>query len=390
MLKMKVMFPDFSNIETPFYYYDTDLLDRTIDNAKAESENCGFQLHYALKANTNKRILNSISEKGLGADCVSGNEILAAIECGFKTKDIVFAGVGKTDNEIEIALHHNIFSINCESIEEISVIDQIASKLGRKARIALRLNPLVNASTHKYITTGTQENKFGIGLHEIPLVMNLLRGLKNIELIGLHFHIGSQITNLKVFKELCLKVNEIQKWFFDRNIALKHINLGGGLGVDYENPDESLIPDFKGFFNNVSKNLLIMNNQKVHFELGRSIVAQSGSLVTKVLYVKDTGAKKFVVVDAGMTELIRPALYKSYHKIQNVSSTKAEEIYDIVGPICETSDYLGENIQLPETQRGDLLIIRSCGAYGEVMSSSYNLRNKAKSYFSEHVQIELY
>ncbi|MDP3002593.1 MAG: alanine racemase, partial [Bacteroidales bacterium] len=224
----------FRDLATPFYYYDLDVLRSTLDVVKKESENSGYKVHYAIKANANPRILKIISAYGFGADCVSWNEIAAAITAGFSPSEIVFAGVGKTDKDIEAALMADIYCFNCESIPEIEVIDQLASKQKKTARIALRINPYIEAHTHKYITTGIEDSKFGINTWELEEVIKRLSSLKNIRLIGMHFHIGSQITRMSVFKSLCARINELQEWFTSRSIDLEIINVGGGLGIDYE------------------------------------------------------------------------------------------------------------------------------------------------------------
>ena len=370
---------------TPFFQYDLKLLSHTLEKAMTASKPFGYHIHYALKANSNPRILKMISAAGFGADCVSGNEIHRAVECGFKGQDIAFAGVGKSDEEILAGLNNDIFTFNVESIEEIKVIDQLAGNLNKVAPIALRINPNVNAKTHRYITTGLEENKFGINTWEFEDLLLLLEQLKNVELKGLHFHIGSQITELSVFKGLCLRVNEIQQWFIEHRIIPQHINVGGGLGIEYEQPDNALIPDFKAFFRVFHDHLELQPGQQVHFELGRALVAQCGSLITRVLYVKKGINVDFAIVDAGMTELIRPALYQSYHRIEKLGSEdeRGEKSYDVVGPICESSDCFAKRILLPELKRGDIIVIRSTGAYGEVMSSQYNLRTKAAAYYSE-------
>ena len=378
----------FSGLATPFYYYDLSLLETNIASLK-KAVNPGYVVHYALKANANNRILDVIKNNGIGADCVSGNEVKKAVEVGFKASEIAFAGVGKSDEEILVALHNDIFCFNSESGEEIKVINELAAKSGKTARIALRINPNVHANTHKYITTGLEENKFGINLWELDSVMELLKACKNIHLIGIHFHIGSQINDLSNFKNLCTKSNEIQQWFEERNYKLEHINVGGGLGVDYHHPDENSVPDYKGYFEVFDKFLELRKGQKLHFELGRAIVAQCGSLISKVLYVKKGVNTSFVILDAGMTELIRPALYQSYHKIENLSNLKSHLSnlrYDVVGPICESSDCFGKAVMLPETNRGDLFAIRTTGAYGEVMASNYNLRENAKAIYSDELK----
>ncbi|HTB07048.1 MAG TPA: diaminopimelate decarboxylase [Bacteroidia bacterium] len=376
----------FQSTPTPFYYYDTDLLRKTLDALQKASKKHDIEVHYALKANSNKQILNIISKLGIGADCVSGNEIRRAIESGFPANKIVFAGVGKSDDEIRHALKEKIFCFNCESVEEIKVIEHICKSEHTKANIALRINPNVNAHTHHYITTGLEENKFGINMWDMENVLEAIKHCKHITLIGLHFHIGSQITDMTVFKTLCMKVNELQQWFFDRNIYAPNINLGGGLGIDYYHPDDNSIVDFETYFSIFRQFLKLHPGQKLHVEPGRALVAQCGSLVSKVLFVKKGIQSNFIILDAGMTELIRPALYQSYHKIENITSSAVNTLkYDVTGPVCESSDCFGKAIDLPETQRGDLIVLRSAGAYGESMALDYNLRDRAKSYLSEEL-----
>jgi diaminopimelate decarboxylase len=372
----------FSSLPTPFYYYDLDLLQKTLGSLKASTPD-GWHVHYALKANAHPQILGLIKAAGLGADCVSGNEVKRAIECGFHAENIVFAGVGKNDAEINYALSRSIFCFNVESIQELQVIDQLASKQEKTASIALRINPNVDAYTHKYITTGLEENKFGINPHEFEEVLALIASCKHLKLTGLHFHIGSQIQDLTAFKNLCLRVNEINEWFTQKGFKASHINLGGGLGVNYSEPDTEAIVDFQNYFKVFTQFLKVAPHQGVHFELGRSLVAQCGNLISRVLYIKDGINSNFAILDAGMTELIRPALYQAYHKIENISRTGSppEKKYDVVGPICETSDCFGKAVVLPETKRGDLIAIRSAGAYGEVMSNRYNLRDQVASVF---------
>ena len=383
---MSTTFPvsRFKEIETPFYYYDLSRLRETLSQALAAAGQYGYILHYALKANANDRVLSIVAAAGYGADCVSGNEVTKAIETGFPRSQVVFAGVGKSDQEIKTALAGDIFCFNSESIQELEVINQLAGESGRKAKIALRINPNVDAKTHKYITTGIEENKFGINPWEWESVLAMIQTLDHLELTGLHFHIGSQITRMEVFKGLCSKANEILRWFHNRGFSMKHINLGGGLGIDYSDPDGPM-PDFTSYFGLFHKHLDISSCQEVHFEPGRALVAQSGTLISRVLYIKEGVKTRFAILDAGMTELIRPALYQAYHKIQNLSSNGMPMSYDVVGPICESSDCFGKAVSLPATNRGDLIAIRSAGAYGEVMSSGYNLRDKAKSYYSDEI-----
>ncbi|MBI3519351.1 MAG: diaminopimelate decarboxylase [Bacteroidetes bacterium] len=373
-----------SHYKTPFYYYDLALLKKTLETVNTESSKYNYHVHYAFKANTNARLIDIIKQYGLGADCVSGNEVKCAIENGFEASHIVFAGVGKNDDEINYALEKNIFCFNCESMQELDVINELAAKKNKVASIALRINPNVDAHTHKYITTGLEENKFGINPYEFETVIEKIKILPNLKLIGLHFHIGSQITDLSPYKKLCTRVNEINHFFLNKGFDLPVINVGGGIGINYHQPDKEAIIDFAAYFKVFHDFIELRKNQQLHFELGRAIIAQCGSLISRVLYIKNGINTNFAILDAGMTELIRPALYQAYHKIENISSDSSTTIkYDVVGPICESSDCFGKAVELPETKRGDLIAIRSAGAYGEVMSSRYNLRDEVRSYFSE-------
>lgn len=374
----------FEGLDTPFYYYDLELLNRTLESCKFASDKFGFHVHYAFKANFNERLLLAIQKIGFGADCVSGNEVKKAVEIGFTPSKVVFAGVGKSDREIIEALNHNIYCFNVESVQELGIIDDLAGKLGKTTRVAIRINPNVDAHTHHYITTGLEENKFGVNQWELKACIDEIRKCTNLKLIGIHFHIGSQITNLDVFKSLCVKVNELSSWFEEHGFPLEILNVGGGLGVDYHKPDEAAINDFESYFKVFDKFLERRAGQEVHFELGRALVAQCGSLISRILYVKNGLKKNFLVLDAGMTELMRPALYQAYHKIENLSAgINQEQVkYDVVGPICESTDWLGKEVELPLSKRGDLLAIRTAGAYGQVMASGYNLRDIVRSEYS--------
>ncbi len=375
----------FKELETPFFYYNTDRLKKILNKVKSASAKFNYFIHFAMKANANDKLLGIIKDHGFGADCVSGNEVRKAIELGFSPNSVVFAGVGKSDKEINLALDSGIFSFNCESLQEIEVINELAKTKCKTANIAIRVNPNVNAHTHHYITTGLEENKFGLNSWEFDKLFELLRKLENIKLIGLHFHIGSQIMDLNVFKNLCIRVNEIQEVFINNQFIVQHINVGGGLGVDYENPDNDNFPDFEAFFSLFNRFLKLKHGQELHFELGRALIARVGDLISRVLYVKNGINTNFAILDAGMTELIRPALYQAYHKIENLSSVKGIEFYDVVGPICESSDIFGKTVQMKETKRGDLVALRMTGAYGEVMASRYNLRDLAKAYYSDEL-----
>ncbi len=373
----------FRDLQTPFYYYDLNILKATCATVRKESDLSGYKVHYAVKANANPRILETIASYGFGADCVSWNEIERAIESGFSPSEIVFAGVGKNDRDIESALKADIFCFNCESIPEIEVINHLASVQNKIASIALRINPLIEAHTHKYITTGIEESKFGINTWEIEEVLRRIGMMDNIKLKGLHFHIGSQITRMSVFKSLCIHINELQEWFASRNINLEIINLGGGLGIDYENPEKN--PRFEEYFSLINEFIDLRPGQELHLEPGRSLTGQCGSLISKVLYIKNGSNTLFAIIDAGMTDLIRPALYQALHKIENLTSQGNIYRYDVVGPVCESSDTFGKFIELPETSRGDIIAIRSAGAYGEVMASRYNLRDLPGAVFSDAI-----
>ncbi|MFC7000103.1 diaminopimelate decarboxylase [Rufibacter roseus] len=379
MLKQKL--DQFAQHPTPFYLYDLGLLRTTLDTAKAEATKYGYQVHYALKANANAPILQEMLARGFGADCVSGNEVKRALEAGFPADHIVFAGVGKSDLEINLALDADIFCFNCESVQEIEVIQELAAAKGKTAQVALRINPNVDAYTHKYITTGLEENKFGINTWELESLLPQFSQWPNVKLIGLHFHIGSQITDLRAFENLCGRVNEIQNWFEAQGLSFPHLNVGGGLGVDYHHPEEKPIADFAAYFAIFNNLLDKREGQQVHFELGRALVAPSGNLISKVLYLKHGQKTNFVILDAGMTELMRPALYQAYHKVENLTSELPAMHYDVVGPICESSDCFSKGIELPETKRGDLVAIRTAGAYGEVMASGYNLRDRVQAFY---------
>lgn len=386
---MKKIYPTetLAALQTPFYYYDAELLQATLDTIKAEAgKHRNFIVHYAIKANTNPDILKIICRAGLGVDCVSGGEISAALQAGFAASGIVFAGVGKSDWEINLALDNDIFCFNAESLPELEVIDMLAAAKGKTARVALRINPDVDAHTHANITTGLAENKFGFSLSGIEKVFDAMKTMSHIEFVGLHFHIGSQILDMSVFATLCTRINEIVRKFEDNGIRIENINVGGGLGIDYITPEANPIPDFKSYFDCYAEHLRVSDYQKVHFELGRAVVGQCGSLITRTLYVKQGTNKQFAIVDAGFTDLIRPALYQAYHKIVNISGDAPCEPYDVVGPICESSDVFGKDIELNKVCRGDQIAIMSAGAYGEIMASQYNCRSLPKGYLSSELK----
>ena len=385
---MKGTFPvnKFRELETPFYYYDVNVLRETLSciNKEAGKYN-NFCVHYAVKANANHKVLTIIRESGLGADCVSGGEIRAAIKAGFPTNKIVYAGVGKTDWEINLGLDYDIFCFNVESVPELEIINELAAAKGKTARVAFRINPNVGAHTHANITTGLAENKFGISMEDMNKVIDMAETLPHVKFVGLHFHIGSQILDMGDFVALCNRVNELQEKLYARQIIVEHINVGGGLGIDYSHPNRQAIPNFAEYFATYHKHLKLRPQQTLHFELGRAVVGQCGSLISKVIYVKQGTNKQFAILDAGMTDLIRPALYQAYHKIENITSEEPVEAYDVVGPISESSDVFGKAIDLNKAHRGDLFALRSAGAYGEIMASAYNCRTLPKGYTSEEL-----
>ncbi len=371
----------FQNIETPFYYYDKKVLLDTLDTIKAElAKRPNYHLHYAIKANANLEVLKEIQKAGFGVDAVSGGEIEQALKAGFDAQKIVYAGVGKNDWEINLGLDAGIFCFNVESLEELRIINELAQKKQKTAKVCFRINPNVGAHTHANITTGLMENKFGIAMEDMEIAIKEAEELSNIEFIGLHFHIGSQILEMDDFAALANRVNELQDRLEQQGIKVKNINVGGGLGIAYNDPDGKPVPDFQKYFDTYAENLQLREGQQVHFELGRAVVGQMGSLITRILYVKNTHHKQFAIVDGGMSDLIRPALYDAHHKIQNISSVEAEETYDVVGPICESSDVFGKNEKLPKCHRGDMIALRSAGAYGEIMACQYNCRKLPKAY----------
>ena len=383
---MKGHFPiqQFEPLRTPFYYYDMELLRQTLQTICSEAaRHEAFCVHYAVKANANPQVLRAIRLAGLGADCVSGGEIEASLRAGFPANKIVFAGVGKSDWEINLALEKDIFCFNVESVPELQVINELAAAQGKVARVAFRLNPNVGAHTHANITTGLAENKFGIAMRDMIPVIQLASQLPHVDVVGLHFHIGSQILDMADFQALCNRINDLQDELERHQLTMKHINVGGGLGIDYQHPNRVPMADFKAYFDTYAKRLKMRPGQTLHFELGRAVVAPCGSLITRTLYVKEGAVKRFAIVDAGFTDLIRPALYQAYHKIENLSSDEPAETYDVVGPICESTDVFAKQIDINRVRRGDFLAIRSAGAYGEIMASQYNCRSLPKAFSSD-------
>ena len=383
MLKGSFPIGRFAQQRTPFYYYDLDLLRRTLTKLR-EASSClpAASVHYAVKANFNPVILKEIAAAGLGADCVSGGEIKAALAAGFPASGIVYAGVGKSDEEIRFALAADISRFNVESAAELEVIEEIAAEMGICAPVSLRVNPDIGAHTHANITTGLAENKFGINYEQLEEVLRYALSLPHVKYSGLHFHIGSQILDMMDFVALCNRINSLRDKLLRAGLPLGDVNVGGGLGINYQHPNHLDIADFDAYFKTFRKHLKLPEGTRVHFELGRSIVAPCGSLIARVLYVKKGTTRQFAIVDASMTELIRPALYKAYHRVENISSDEPEEVYDVVGPVCESSDVFLKGASIDRCHRGDLIAIRSAGAYGESMASCYNCRPLPPSLFS--------
>ena len=378
---MKVNLNYIKNHPTPLYWYDLDILKSTLAEIKRCVSGKPIKVHYAIKANHNPGLLREIASAGLGADCVSGGEITAALKAGFRPDSICYAGVGKTNSELLLGMESGIGFFNVESLEELRELDALAYSHGFKPKVCLRVNPDIDAHTHHYITTGIEENKFGIDMRLLDKAVDEAVNSKSLVLAGLHFHIGSQITIMEPFELLCRRINELVEKFREKGVEFEIINVGGGLGINYDNPEAVPVPDFKGYFDTLLSNLNLAPGQQLHCELGRAVVAQCGSLVSRVTYVKKGIGRNFVILDAGMNNLIRPALYGAYHKIENLSASarEATELYDVVGPVCESADTFGKDVLLPPTERGDIVVLRSAGAYGEAMASTYNCRPLAPS-----------
>ena len=375
------------NFETPFYFYDMDLLRQTLDSVVWAAAKYNFKIHYAIKANYDPRILEVIREYGLGIDCASGNEVRCAIDAGFDPKSIVFAGVGKTDKELRYAIEQGIFAINCESLQELEVLNEIAGSMGKVVDCALRVNPDIDPKTNHCLDTGQADSKFGISYEKVLEQAEWIQSLPNINIKGMHLHIGSQIRELHVFQYLCDKVNVITENLVRKGFTLDFVDVGGGLGINYDMPENEPVPNFASVFAIINGNLKV-GGREIHFEFGRSIVGECGELITRVLYRKDTATgRRLVIVDSSMTELIRPMLYGSYHDIENLTSEEEKhEKYAVVGTACESTDIFNESLTLPKTRRGDLLTIKSAGAYGMSMASRYNQHDLPGAVYSDDIK----
>ncbi len=362
------------DVGTPFYVYSKNgILDR-INHYKKAFENYPTLICYAAKANSNLSILEIFRENGLGLDIVSGGELYRGLKAGFDPKKIVYAGVGKTDKELLEAIKAGILSFNVESFMEIDVIDQIAGSLEKKANISIRINPDVNPKTHPYISTGLRESKFGIDMEDALKAYEKASKKKNLNVVGIHCHIGSQIMDVSPYKEAVEKTVELVFRLKKIGIELKHIDIGGGLGIKYRPEDRP--PDPEDLANIVIP-VVRETGLKLLVEPGRSLIGETGALVSQVLFVKDKGKKHFIIIDSGMNDLLRPAMYNAYHHILPVVKKGKKVIADIVGPICETGDFFAVNREIDDLQRGEYLAVMSAGAYGFSMSSNYNSRPRA-------------
>jgi diaminopimelate decarboxylase len=363
----------------PYYRYDLPLLQRTIDASIEASKKYGCKLFYALKANNESRIINQVRESGIGVDCVSAGEIKHALKEGWSPSEIVFAGSGKTIREIEYALDQNIFVIHCESLAEYDIISELSQKLDTSTQVALRINPDLKVDTHEKISTGEKHHKFGMSFNEALQIIE-----QNNNIIGFHLHVGSQILDMQYFEDLSLTVRSLIARLPD-DFNLRYLNLGGGLGIDYTNPQRKTAPDFNGWMNTLRTHLPANIIETISLEPGRSLVGQCGQLIGEVQYIKHEDTNPTAILDIGMTELLRPALYGSRHKITVNKDDLISQKYTVSGPTCESSDTFGKNHELPPLERGDLLIIHSAGAYGSSMRLNYNLRDIIPSQFITEV-----
>jgi diaminopimelate decarboxylase len=377
---------DVNTTKTPYYLYDFQILNETLNALQRATVKYGVIPHYAVKANCESEILSTIAARGVGADCVSIYEVRAALACGFKVDGLVFSGAGKRPDEIREAIELGIGCLNIESLQELFLAGKIAAELRIPVRFSLRITPDAEVETHEYLTTGRSFNKFGLLEDEIDEAITYIKTAAFLRFTGIHLHAGSQIRSTNTFRNLSAVMQRFNELFIKRGLVPVMLNLGGGWGINYDEPDVELIPDFDAWFSALNENIKLMPGQKIHVEPGRSVVAQCGSLVTEVLYTKERGGKIFAIVDAGMTELLRPALYGSKHKVhlQDNCDDTEEALYDVVGPICESSDVFAQALRLPVLEPGTRLVIRSVGAYGQTMSSRYNMRPEAPVVFINH------
>ena len=361
-----------SQVGTPFYLYSHATLQRNLTDFDSAFSDIPHLTAFAVKANSNLAVLRLVAKQGLGADIVSGGELYRAIQAGIDPEKIVFAGVGKTDEEIEYALEMKIQMFNVESGDEIRAINNVALRVGKKASVALRINPDVDPMTHPYIATGLKKSKFGIGSKFALDSLDAATQCEGVDVVGVHMHIGSQLTKVTPFVDAVKRLLGLMKQLEERGINLRYLNIGGGLGISYQDETPPRPADLANALTPLLKDLKIT----LILEPGRVIVGNAGILVTKVVYTKAGDGKNFVIVDAAMNDLLRPSLYDAYHKILPVTlkKDKSSMVVDIVGPICESGDFLAKDRELPELKQGDLLAVMSAGAYAFTMSSNYNAR----------------
>ncbi|RMD46383.1 MAG: diaminopimelate decarboxylase [Aquificota bacterium] len=361
-------------VGTPVYIYSKRGILKKVKEYKEAFSKYETLICYAVKANSNLSILKLFESEGLGCDIVSGGELYKARKAGVSSNKIVYAGVGKTDFEIDYAIRENILSFNVESEMELDVLNEIAGKNGRKARISIRVNPDVNPKTHPYISTGLRESKFGIDIEKAVDVYKKAVKLPNIEIIGVHCHIGSQIMDVSPYIEAVEKTAELVFKLKKEGINLQYFDIGGGIGIKYRPEDNP--PSIKEFADSIIP-IVKETGLKLIIEPGRSLIGEMGALITQVLFTKDKGNKHFIIVDAGLNDLLRPAMYNAYHHIVSVDKKDKKITADIVGPICETGDFLALDREIDDVGRKDYLAVMSAGAYGSSMSSNYNMRPRA-------------
>ncbi len=363
-----------SEVGTPLYLYSLATLKRHFNVFDESSKALNSIVCYSVKANSNISLLHFLFKMGWGADIVSGGELFRAIKAGVDTRKVVYSGVGKTESEIEFALEADILMFNAESLSEVFLIDRTAGRLNKKARISFRVNPDVDPKTHPYISTGLKKNKFGINIKQAVQAYETAAKLPNIDIVGLDCHIGSQLTEISPFNDALKIIKELLFKIIAKGMDIKYLDLGGGLGITYENE----MPPHPSTYINSVKKILEGYKGQVIFEPGRLIVGNSGILVAKVVYNKNTGSKNFIITDGGMNDLIRPALYEAYHEIVPVLKREGPRLkVDIVGPICESADFFGKDRVLNPVEEGDFIAVFSAGAYGFSMSSNYNSRPRA-------------
>lgn len=371
---------------TPLYVYSRAGIEAAFRAYEAAFDRVPHRICYAVKANGNGAILRLLAGLGAGADIVSGGELLAARRAGFPPERIVFAGVGKTDAEIALGLDHGIGEWNAESEDEITRLGMAASARGTVARVSLRVNPDIDPRSHSYISTGLREAKFGVDLSRAPEILRRARERAGVEVVGLQCHIGSQITDLEPLAAAARALADLSRQLLDEGFALRTVDIGGGLGVSY---DGKGVPDPSALASAVLPAVEKLPLTLV-LEPGRSLVASAGVLLTRVLYVKGGHEKTFVVVDAGMNDLLRPALYDAFHRVEPVRPRgRAAELVDVVGPVCESSDFLARRRELERPEPGDFLAVRDAGAYGFAMSSTYNMRPRAAEALVENGRVRL-